>query len=57
MKVLFAALKYKKSFHDETKENLSFLSYIQPKTTNKKEHLRLVISSIRIIAVAKTDES
>ena len=58
-KVLFTALKDQKSSHDNIKENLCFkqlrLNYINNQK-KPKEHLRLRISSIRVGAVAKTDD-
>ena len=60
-KVLFTALKYKKAPMANLKENLSFkqlrLNYINSqKKQTEKERLRLVISSIRVGVVAKTDD-
>ena len=56
-KVLFVALRDKKSSHDDIKENLRFkqsrFSYMNNRK-KKKEHIRLVISSIRVGVVAKT---
>ena len=60
-RVLFTALKYKKALTAILKENLHFkqlwLNYINSqKKQTEKEHLRLVISSIRVAVVAKTDD-
>ena len=60
-KVLFTALKYKKALTSILKENLHFkqlrLNYINSqKKQIEKEGLRLGISSIRVGAVAKTDD-
>ena len=59
--MLFATLKYKKSLTAILKENLSFkqlrLNYINnKKKQTEKERLRLVINSIRVGVVAKTDD-
>ena len=60
-KLLFTALKYKKALTAILKEKLRFkqlrLNYInsQKKQTGK-ERLRLVISSIKVGVVAKTDD-
>ena len=54
--MFFAALRDKKSSHDDIKENLRFkqsrFNYMNNR--KKKEHIRLVISSIRVGVVAKT---
>ena len=56
--MLFTTLKYKKALTAILKENLRFkqlrLNYNQKKQT-EKEPLRLVLSSIRVRVVAKTD--
>ena len=53
-KVLFVALKDKKALTTIMKENLRFrqlrVNYLN--NNNKKEHLRLVISLIRVAAVS-----
>ena len=59
--MLLTTLKYKKALTAILKENLSFkqllLNYINSqKKQTKKERLRLVISSIRVDVVAKTDD-
>ena len=59
--MLFTALKYKKALTAILKENLRFkqlqLNYINSqKKQIEIERLRLVISSIRVGVVAKTDE-
>ena len=53
--MLFAALK------DENEGKFSFQTitielYKQPKRNKQKEHLRLVISSVRVGVVPKTDD-
>ena len=63
-KVLFTALKYKKSSHGDIKGKSAFQTiaielYKQPKETNWNYFSRLVISSIssiRVGVVAKTDD-
>ena len=60
--MLFATLKYKKALTAILKENLRFkqllLNYInRQKKQTEKERLRLVISSIRVGVVAKTDKN
>ena len=59
--VLFTTLKYKKALTAILKENMRFeqlrLNYIKSqKKQTEKEGLRLVISSIRVGVVAKTDD-
>ena len=59
--MLFTTLKYKKALTAILKENLRFkqlrLNYINSqKKQTEKERLRLVISSIRVGVVAKTDD-
>ena len=59
--MLFTALKYKKALTAILKEKLRFkqlrLNYINSqKKQTEKERLRLVISSIRVGVVAKTDD-
>ena len=54
--MLFAALKDKKSSHDKSEEKYAFQIIAielykqqqQQKTKTEKEHLRLIISSIRV---------
>ena len=60
-KVLFTALKYKKSSHGDIKGKSAFQTiaielHKQPKGTNRNHFSRLVISSIRVGVVAKTDD-
>ena len=59
--MLFTALKYKKALTEILKENLRFkqlrLNYINnQKKQTEKERLRLIISSISVAVVAKTDD-
>ena len=59
--MLFTALRYEKALTAILKENLRFkqlqLNYIgSQKKQTEKECLRLVISSIRVGVVAKTDD-
>ena len=59
--MLFTTLKYKKALTAILKENLRFkqlrLNYINnQKKQTEKERLRLVISSVRVGMVAKTDD-
>ena len=59
--MLFTTLKYKKALTAILKENLRFkqlrLNYINSqKKQTEKERLRLVISSVRVGVVAKTDD-
>ena len=59
--MLFTALKYKKALTAILKENLRFkqlqLNYINSqKKQTEIERLRLMISSIRVGVVAKTDD-
>lgn len=51
-KVLFAALKYEEQY---AFQKVAIELHKQPKKT-KKEHIRLVISSIRVGVVTKTDD-
>ena len=59
-KVLFTALKDKKSSHDDNEGKSGFQTiaiklYKKPKKQTKKERLKLAINSIRPAVVAKTD--
>ena len=59
--MLFTILKYKKTLTEILKKNLRFkqlrLNFInKQKKQTEKERLRLVISSIRVGVVAKTDD-
>ena len=59
--MLPGALKDKNSSHNGNERQSVFQTimielYKQPKNTNTKEHLGLVISSIRVGVVAKTDD-
>ena len=59
--MLFAALKDKKSCHGDNEGKFSsqiiaIELYKQPKKNLKKEHLRLVISSIRLSVVSSVPE-
>ena len=61
-KVLFAGLKDKKSSHDDNEGKPAFQTFMielhkQAKISKQnKQHLRLIISSIRVGVVAKTDD-
>ena len=55
--MFLAALKYKKSSHDDNKGKSAFQTtvielYKQPKKKLKKEHLRLAISCIRVAVIS-----
>ena len=53
--MVIATLNDKKSYHDDTKQNLHF-KQLQLNYINKQKHIRLVIVSIEIDAVAKIDD-
>ena len=55
-KLLFAALKYQKNFGKDMKEKLQFKHLELNYRNKKKEHIKLVISSIRVSVVAKMDD-
>ena len=57
--MLITALQDKKSFHDDIKENLRFKHSRlnrETKNKNKKENIRLIVVSIGVDVVAKTDD-
>ena len=58
--MLITALQDKKSFHDDIKENLRFkhsrLNRINNQKQNQKENIRLIVVSIGVDVVAKTDD-
>ena len=58
--LLIAALKDKKSYNDDMKENLHFkqlpLNYTNNPQKQKKEHIKLVVVSTGVDVVAKIDD-
>ena len=53
--MVIATLNDKKSYDDDTKQNLHF-KQLQLNYINKQKHIRLVIVSVEIDAVAKIDD-
>ena len=55
--MLFAALKDKKSCHDDNERKSAFQTIaIELYKQTRKEHLRLIVKCIRVGVAAKTDD-